>query len=114
MANEKRLIYANALESDIKKMYVPYGDGSYSGDKEAMIYDEAMVEVLEALDKAPTVDAVEVVHGRWLTTIDIDYEGDVVYHHAHMKCGFECETYGDGYNYCPNCGAKMDGGNEDG
>ena len=56
---------------------------------------------------APTVDAVEVVHGRWI---------DVALRYTQVKekcsvCGGI--VYAHGYNYCPNCGAKMDGdGNE--
>ena len=74
------------------------------------------------LDEAPTVDAVEVVHGTWLVD---DYDsGDPGYYSAFIevhcsKCGYnlgaESGTYGWLYgdpfpmNYCPNCGAKMDG-----
>lgn len=57
-----------------------------------------------------SVDAVEVVHGQWRRFIN----GDGEYKYL---CGV-CEkmvTYEmGGSNYCPNCGAKMDGGNEDG
>ena len=48
---------------------------------------------------APTVDAVPVVHGRWITD-----EKGVTY------CG-RCriiDDYASVHNYCPNCGAKMD------
>ena len=56
------------------------------------------------IDKAPTVDAVEVVHGRWEQ------------HCFEMECS-KCngEALRDAFNqyvlsfYCPNCGAKMDG-----
>jgi len=52
--------------------------------------------VIDAIDNAPTVDAVRVVHGKW--------EAD--------PCGWHCsECGGDGrggWNYCPSCGAKMD------
>lgn len=62
------------------------------------------------IDEAHTVDAVPVVHGRWRRFIN----GDGEYKYL---CGV-CEkvvTYEmGGSNYCPNCGAKMDGGNEDG
>ena len=109
MENEKRLISADAFK---KAFYVDDDCDEIRFGVDGKVFVDFKA-VQRAIDEAPTVDAVEVVHGRWLTTIDIDYEGDVVYHHAHMKCGFECETYGDGYNYCPNCGAKMDGGNED-
>ena len=58
---------------------------------------------INAIHNAPTVDAVEVVHGRW-----IEYK-------SFMKCS-ECGShwyYTDNhcylFNYCPNCGAKMDG-----
>ena len=61
--------------------------------------------------KAPTVDAVEVVHGRWEPRTDII---------GFVRCSVchDCNIYGDWadgkkWNYCPNCGAKMDGdGNE--
>lgn len=64
--------------------------------------------LIRLLEKAPTVDAVPVVHGRW------------------KYCGFlqECQACGEIYsvhggnsgkswNFCPNCGAKMDGGDGD-
>ena len=57
--------------------------------------------------EAPTVDAVKVVHGRWETVSSM----------LGYLCCSRCkdvyiwETWlGDGkWNYCPNCGAKMDG-----
>ena len=53
------------------------------------------------LDRCPTVDAVEVVHGRWI---------DVALRYTQVKekcsvCGGI--VYAHGYNYCPNCGADM-------
>lgn len=54
----------------------------------------------------PTADVVEVRHGRWLFH-DTD-ENDMTI----VKCS-ECgrKRY-FGANYCPNCGAKMDGKGE--
>ena len=71
---------------------------------------EEMIPVLAIdkkwVDKAPTVDAVEVVHGRW----------EKAEYHGFLRCD-QCkdvyineEWLADGkWNYCPNCGAKMDG-----
>ena len=88
MANEKRLIDANALI----KQFDGFGWGSEC-DGEI---------VLEAVANAPTVDAVEVVHGRWVyEPVEFTYEKDI-------KCSV-CSAYVDhATNYCPNCGAKMD------
>ena len=60
------------------------------------------------IEAAPTVDAVEVVHGRWVS----------VPHKLARVCSVcnRDEPYkfadidADVYDYCPNCGAKMDGG----
>ncbi len=52
----------------------------------------------------PTVDAVPVVHGRKIE------DGDIGCFWLCSLCG-ECLPYGA--NYCPNCGAKMDGGDGD-
>lgn len=54
------------------------------------------------MENAPTVDAVEVVHGWWLGEA-----GD-------FKCSVCGEYSADGgfeqTRFCPNCGAKMYGG----
>ena len=87
-------------------------------DKEE-IYPDCTVQVLT---NTATVDAVEVVHGIWFVD---DYDsGDPGYYSAYIevhcsKCGYELGAesgqygwaYGDPFplNYCPNCGAKMDG-----
>ena len=62
------------------------------------------------IDNAPTVDAVEVVHGRWEKRKLIVFDDEMVGYRC-SKCNttWDAET-----NYCPNCGAKMDGGDEDG
>lgn len=57
-------------------------------------------DVQEWIDDQPTVDAVPVVHGSWL-------DGRCT------NCGFVWNDVRP-WEYCPNCGAKMDGGAEDG
>ena len=62
---------------------------------------------------APTVDAVEVVHGRWERFEEISGNIGLLcsvcgwrdYHHGRFK--------GNWFSYCPNCGAKMDGERKD-
>ena len=64
----------------------------------------------------PAADVAEVVHGEWLRSDD-DWNSLTT-----IKCSL-CseewcfETYDDvsllNYKYCPNCGAKIDGGCED-
>lgn len=66
------------------------------------------------MENAPTVDAVEVVHGRWLTLEE--YAEKIGADHTGYPGGWSfcsvCEQQMRtiyGWNYCPNCGAKMDG-----
>ena len=49
-------------------------------------------------------DLVEVVHGRWVNPYINRYGHPC---HCCSECGFKA-SYQD-KNYCPNCGAKMDG-----
>ncbi len=70
-------------------------------------------------DEIPAADVVPVVHGHWIV-IDDDYTwddetGDEVYRVLECECS-ECgeRTQKDRPNFCDNCGAKMDGGVEDG
>ena len=59
-------------------------------------------DVMECINKVPTVDAETVRHGRWrpVTKPSDTFDG--------YRCS-ECNelVYGK-TNYCPNCGAKMD------
>ena len=73
-------------------------------------------ECFEIVD-APTVDAVEVVHGVWMDFADsfdkrrgrMDLRCSVCRNRA-SKFVYGTEDWWDGCkpNYCPNCGAKMD------
>ena len=100
MASEQRLIDALDLWTDI--MMLPH-----NGD---MISSE---EVEQAIVDAPTVDAAEVVHGRWVDHMVRDWRcsecGDKI--HKVRKVDGYC--YNDLPNYCPQCGAKMDGERKD-
>ena len=83
MANEKRLIDANLL-CDGCSFKTPSG--------------ECLMPCCKART-APTVDAVEVVHGRWVWDNRF----------ADYTCS-ECHNWDlKTPNYCSNCGAKMDG-----
>lgn len=59
---------------------------------------------IAAIKSVPTVDAVPVVHGRWIDETPEDYLD------PRMRCSIckEIETPLIKWRYCPNCGAKMD------
>ena len=60
----------------------------------------------------PAADIAEVVHGRWIK--DDFLSDDVNNAEKCSQCGELIGWFGNLPNYCPNCGAKMDGGNDDG
>ena len=64
-----------------------------------------MGQMLRWVRLQPTVDAVEVVHGRWVmkeTMIRSPFA-------KNAYCSVCLEETSYAHNYCPNCGAKMDG-----
>lgn len=61
-----------------------------------------------AIDALPTVDAVPVVHGRW---IDEHYYSEHKSEHVYRcsECGWHMIAYPDElFHYCPICCARMD------
>ena len=65
------------------------------------------------LDNTPTIEAEPVRHGRWVPLSYDGYaDGYPVYDEWECsECHFACEGEGEPpLNYCPNCGAKLDGG----
>lgn len=57
---------------------------------------------ITAINDIPAAGVAPVVHGKW---IENGIEGSVL--SGCSVCGFGCGAYS--FNYCPNCGAKMDG-----
>ena len=104
MANEKRLIDANAIPYE--EHYVPDGDVMWEYKKELCV-------LKPTIDAMPTVDAVEVVHGRWISLTNCANAGvycSVCYKNVYKEDYAWCNRKNKlRSNYCPNCGAKMDG-----
>ena len=90
-----RYIDANKLICDI--------DGS-----ECLDTERDYEEVARRIDECETADVEEVRHGEWNYIPETDFTCAV------YECSV-CKTYQfsphtqSEYQYCPNCGAKMDG-----
>ena len=99
-----RLIDANDVIDEINEAISNIAFTSpYQSDINTML--SGMERVLDIVEASPTVDAVEVVHGRWEKFHHGSYDFAL-----RLRCS-HCRhvVYEWGFNYCPNCGAKMDG-----
>ena len=89
---ELRLVDANALPNYKCQVTATIGDRKGPAEMRFVFWQD--------IEKAPTIDAVPVVHGRW-----------VFDRPNHYKCSV-CSAMWSGIvrfmNYCPKCGAKMD------
>lgn len=85
----------------------------YSG----ALYDSCETD-MELIDEIPAANVAPAVHGKWERVANPNWPA-----HTHDKCNI-CGWWntrsalcydgrkGHSLNYCPNCGAKMDGGVE--
>lgn len=91
MKTEKQLIY----KEDVIKM--------------AWLDNECEVVTLSDIENMEPVDAAEVVHGRW-ERIDKRYVEMFKCSICRSECYVPTCMGEPMYDYCPYCGAKMDGG----
>lgn len=94
--SEQRLINAVVLV-DIETHRARYAEMPEKAD--------AYRQVLWDIAHCATIDAVPVVHARWIDPC-INKYGHPCHHCS--ACRFKASQ--KDRNYCPNCGAKMDGG----
>ena len=87
--NNRKLIYADEIKEKLSNIQFA-GMGYYKANK--------------AVDECTAVDAVGAAHGRWLV---FENHNDI---ERCSVCGmiYQYPSFYK-YNYCPNCGAKMDG-----
>lgn len=71
-------------------------------------WNDCLLRVKSMVSKAPAADVAPVVHGRWGTGRFNLETGN--YEEQCTRCRNFSKEYGK--PYCPNCGAKMDGGEE--
>jgi hypothetical protein len=72
------------------------------------------LDVIRHIEDQPAADVVEVRHGHWIIKTD-------EYGNEYMMCScckdefypVDADTVDSTPNYCPNCGAKMDGERKD-
>ena len=63
----------------------------------------------QEINSIPAADVAPVVHGRW------EYNPPTINTYGQLRCSI-CNWWtldpsvDSSYSYCPNCGAKMDGG----
>ena len=98
-------------EATIKRIKEVYcvGCNSYNGVRCRACGTGDAIDIIE---DAPAADVAPVVHGRWI------YKGEYA---VCTECGGRSGTQYDGVEpiplmtqFCPNCGAKMDGGADNG
>lgn len=85
-------------------------DSIFNWDKTT---EELYHDLCELVDDEPTADVQEVKHGEWLkpSNSPIDNRQWICSEcKGLVETAYHCEhCY---YNYCPNCGARMDGDSE--
>lgn len=71
----------------------------------------------QLLDEIPAADVAPVVHGLWERTPSSSWRwtpsGAVAVTRTTYRCGLCGRGTAVKSNYCPHCGAKMDGGDSD-
>lgn len=97
-------IEREAISEEIRKYYYKNPPNSSYGEG----FDRGLDRAQRAILDAPAADVAPVVHGRWID------KGEYA---VCMECRGRSGTQYDGVEsiplmtqFCPNCGAKMDGG----
>ena len=80
--------------------FMPYAHAGESIDADVVISD---IKGMKAADVAP------VRHGRWIDAYPDIEPNPMFMYGICSECGFE-QGISKYLNYCPDCGAKMDGG----
>lgn len=90
-----RLINADALEKTLRDWIRDHWTDAFTGD-------DAGSEFADIIDHAETIKKSPIVHAHWIKSNYDNIDGTI------YKCS-NCNTeFFSAWNYCPNCGAKMD------
>lgn len=105
-------IDANALQAQLERKKVGIANQRYTEG-----WNDCMMRVKSMVSKAPAADVAPVVHGRWEEADLVELQGTTSETMRIPNAGLRCSACAHAFdkrllwkdNYCPNCGAKMDG-----
>ena len=110
-------IYINGMEMPKSCEDCPcayFTEGAHHDFCQALGYDSEIKygseRKLDNCPLAPAADVVPVRHGRWIWD-DEGYHCSECFYHAYGETG---EVLSGNWRYCPNCGANMKDGDNDG
>lgn len=95
---------ARAIENTKRYHGAIYTRDVFGPNKAEIAYLQA-AKVLRTVEDAPAADVAPVVHGRWVNA------GRGIKACSNCNHGIK-EHMACANHYCPNCGAKMDGGGD--
>ena len=99
----EREALSTVLNQELSNLRSIYGYGDYDA------YVDGFRECVDRVENfLSAADVAPVVHGQWMNP-----KGGFWGVSQCSACGEWHPTTGNGPKYCPNCGAKMDGGNDD-
>lgn len=91
-----RLIDADELVRNIDEL-----------SKDAGFYRAIYNGFSNVISRSPTIEAEPVRHGRWVSDeVDVLFHCSVCETQISTSWDYDCDEM---WNYCPKCGAKMDG-----
>lgn len=104
ISRKAAIAYIRERSEECQKAFEEFGG-------ESGIYADAYNDLAEDFHSIPAADVAPVVHGKWIVRFDGPYNRRRCYC---SHCGKHNGVGGIAQNqekpYCPNCGAKMDGG----
>lgn len=112
-----RPINANALKAKLRERLQNY---EYRPDDFGIGRCAGMTEAMEIVDAAPTISATSAAHGYWVERRVVHTEDTAIDAWQSAKCS-NCGKYHTtpylyyftDYAYCPNCGVRKSGKQED-
>ena len=111
-AAERRMIMAKYIDREALVEWlkrIPLKDLSDGRGLCRVIFEDDFKRAIKKIPKGIIVDVAPVGHGRWVDAYPDIEPNPMFMYGICSECGFE-QGISKYLNYCPNCGAKMDGG----
>ena len=104
-------INREALEADLNIRLTSLRDRNGYYDH----YTNGFDECVDRVENFPSANVAEVKHGKWMKE-DKGFGRDIttlhlmrVYKYICPLCGYNTDNQASRFNFCPNCGARMNG-----